>query len=57
MPQALKFLSFTQVGTIKISHFQPSPANWANKNWPLQYKSGKVEKFGEKNWLNRLQMV
>ena len=51
-----EFLSFTQVGRFPISHFQLSPLR-GNKNWPLLYKSGKVGKFGEQNWLTGLHMV
>ena len=40
---------------IPFSHFQP-PLLWGYKNWP-QYESEEVWKFGERNWLNRLQMV
>ena len=56
MPQALFLLSLDKVGRIPFSHFQPS-SPWDNKNWPLQYKGVKVEKFGEQNWLERLKMV
>ena len=39
-----------------ISLFSCS-ASWGNKELAPQYKSEKVWKFGEQNWLNRLQMA
>ena len=47
MPQALNFLSFTQVGRIPISHFHPSPL-WGNKNWLSSMKVNELKKLGNK---------
>ena len=49
----IEALLVIQVRRNPVSHFRPS-SHLGYINWPLKLK---VEKFGEKNWLNRLQMV
>ena len=59
------FSHFVAPGGLKSSKLLPPTPNKikisirkeGNTNLPLQYKSGKVIKFGEQDLLKRLQMV
>ena len=42
---SIETLFVIQVGRIPISHFWPSSL-LGNKNWPLKYKSGKLDNLG-----------